>query len=40
MEHLTNFELLLVAASVGIFFYGLFVFLTEIFFKGFKSFKR
>ena len=37
MGHLTNFELVLVVASVGTFCYGLCVFMTEVFFHGFNK---
>ncbi len=40
MEHLTDFELLLVGASIATFCFGFNTFVKEIFFKGTKSSKQ
>lgn len=37
MDHLTNFEIVLVVASIGIFLLGFCTFMREVFFKGFNS---
>ena len=36
MEHLTNFELILVGASIATFCFGFKAFIKNVYFKGFK----